>query len=230
MDAIEFFVLQHERLHRQVTRDFLRGLSEAQVRLRPNGLNSIAWLVWHMARCEDALSLLLAGRPQVLDEERWLPRLNLSLRDVGTGMGDEEVSDLSARLDVAALRDYYTAVGQRTVEVVRSLRPEALDARPDLDRLRTDGVFRDQALGAILEQAAGQTKGWWLGLLGIAHSQSHRGQATVIRRMYRSRNCQSGSDSPLLQASLPQRFRFITQRFQNLELVIAVFLQVGFAF
>ncbi len=133
-----------------------------------------------MARCEDALSLLLAGRPQLLDEERWLPRLHLSLRDVGTGMGDEEVSDLSAHLDVAALRDYYTAVGHRTAEVVRSLRPEALDERPDLDRLRTDGVFRDSALGAILEQA-GPTKGWWLGLLGIAHSQSHRGQATVIR-------------------------------------------------
>jgi hypothetical protein len=182
MDAIDFFVLQHERLHRQVERDFLRGLSDAQMRLRLDGLNSIAWLVWHMARCEDALSLLLAGRPQVLDAERWLPRLNLSIRDVGTGMGDDEVSDLSARLDLAALRDYYTAVGQRTVAVVRSLRPEALDERPDLDRLRTDGVFRDQALGAILEQE-GQTKGWWLGLLGIAHSQSHRGQATVIRRL-----------------------------------------------
>jgi hypothetical protein len=180
MDAIDFFVLQYERLHRQVEREFLRGLSNEQMRLRPHGLNSIAWLVWHMARYEDALSLLLAGRPQVLDEEAWLPRLQVSMRDTGTGMGDDEVSDLSARLDLVALRDYYTAVGQRTVEVVRSLRPEALDERPDLDRLRTAGVFRDQALGAVLEHA-GQPKGWWLGLFGIAHSQSHRGQAIVIR-------------------------------------------------
>jgi hypothetical protein len=29
MDAIEFFVLHHERLHMQVARDFLHGLSEA---------------------------------------------------------------------------------------------------------------------------------------------------------------------------------------------------------
>jgi hypothetical protein len=122
----------------------------------------------------------LAGRPQVLDEERWLPRLNLSMRDVETGMADDEVSELSARLDLTALRDYYTSVGRRTVEVVRSLRPEALDERPDLDRLRTDGVFRDSALAVILEQA-GPTKGWWLGLLGIAHSHSHRGQTTMIR-------------------------------------------------
>src|SRR5262245_32715563 len=135
-----------------------------------------------MARYEDSLSLLLAGRPQVLDEEAWLPRLRVSLRDTGTGMSADEVSDLSACLDLVALRDYYTAVGQRTVEVVRSLRSEALDERPDLDRLRTAGVFRDQVWGAIVEQA-GQPKGWWLGLFGIAHSQADRGQALVIRRL-----------------------------------------------
>jgi hypothetical protein len=127
-------------------------------------------------------NLLLAGRPQVLDEEDWLPRLNLSIRDVGTGMGDDEVSDLSARLDLAALRDYYAAVGRRTVEVVRSLHPEALDELPDLQRLRAEGVFRDNALWAIVERE-GQTKGWWLGHLGIAHNQMHRGQGVTIRRL-----------------------------------------------
>jgi hypothetical protein len=71
MDAIDFFVLHYGRLHRQVERDFLHGLGDAQMRLRPHGLNSIAWLVWHMARCEDALSIVLVGRPQVLDEEDW---------------------------------------------------------------------------------------------------------------------------------------------------------------
>jgi Protein of unknown function (DUF664) len=55
--------LQHERLHRQVEHNFLQRLSDAQLRLRPHGLNSIAWLVWHMARCEDTLSLVLVGRP-----------------------------------------------------------------------------------------------------------------------------------------------------------------------
>jgi uncharacterized damage-inducible protein DinB len=186
MDAIDFFVLHHGRLHMQVERDFLRGLSDEQIRFRPDGLNSIAWLVWHMARCEDALNLLLVGRPQVLDEEHWLPRLHLSIRDVGTEMADDEVSDLSARINLTALRDYYAAVGRRTVEVVQSLRPEALDELPDLQRLRAEGVFRDKALWAIVERE-GQTKGWWLGQLGIAHSQSHRGQATVIRLLQGAR-------------------------------------------
>ena len=32
MDAIEFFVLHHERLHMQVARDFLQDLSDEQMR------------------------------------------------------------------------------------------------------------------------------------------------------------------------------------------------------
>jgi hypothetical protein len=103
----------------------------------------------------------------------------MSIRDIGTGMADDEVSDLSARLDLAALRDYYTAVGRRTVEVVRPLRPEALDEIPDLHRLRAEGVVRENALW-VIEQREGQSKGQWLGQLGMTHSQGHRGQATMI--------------------------------------------------
>ena len=179
MNAIDFFVLQYERLHRQVEHNFLDRLSEAQMRCRPHGLNSVTWLVWHMARCEDVLSLVLAERPQVLDEEAWPARLRLSVRDIGTGMGEDEVSDLSARLDLAALRDYYTAVGRRTVEVVRSLPPEALDEPLDVPRLRAEGVVRENAV-ALLELAKDQSKGQWLAKIGMSHSQGHRGQATTI--------------------------------------------------
>lgn len=42
MDAIDFFVLHHGRLHLQVERDFLQGLSDEKMRFRPDGLNSIA--------------------------------------------------------------------------------------------------------------------------------------------------------------------------------------------
>jgi hypothetical protein len=187
MDAREFFLLHYQRVHAQVERDFLQCLSNEQMRLRPHGLNSIAWLVWHMARCEDALNVLIAGRPQVLDQEHWPTRLNLSLRDVGTGMADDEVSDLSARLDLAALRGYYIAVGRRTVEVVTSLRPQELDELPVLHRLRSEGVFRENAMWAISERE-GQTKGWWLGHLGIGHNQLHRGQAVIVRRFQGIRN------------------------------------------
>jgi DinB superfamily len=187
MDAREFFLVHHEHVHSQVARELLQGLSDEQMRLRPNGLNSVAWLVWHMARCEDAINVLVASRPQVLDQNDWLTRLNVSLRDVGTGMTDDEVSDLSARLDLGVLRHYYHAVGRRTVEVVKSLQSEHLNESPDLHQLRAEGVFRESAMWAISERE-GQTKGWWLGHLGIGHNQMHRGQALTLRGLQGIRN------------------------------------------
>jgi len=180
MDAREFFLLHHARVHAQVEKDFLQDLSGAQMRLRPSGLNSIAWVVWHMARCEDVINVLIAGRPQILDHEHWLTRLNLSPRDVGTGMADNEVSEWSARVNLEALRGYYNAVGRSIVEVVTALQSQDLDEMPDLHRLHTEGVFREEALWAISERE-GQTKGWWLGHLGIGHNQMHRGEALTIR-------------------------------------------------
>lgn len=44
----------------------LHGLPDDQLRLRPQGWNSIAYLLWHMARCEDvAANVVVAQRPQV---------------------------------------------------------------------------------------------------------------------------------------------------------------------
>ena len=62
MDVIRFFDAAHSALHAGDVYDgrtpnidrWLGGLSEDQLRVRPAGLNSIIWLLWHMARTEDA--------------------------------------------------------------------------------------------------------------------------------------------------------------------------------
>ncbi|HEU4346039.1 MAG TPA: DinB family protein [Candidatus Binatia bacterium] len=189
MDTRSFFLLHHARVHAQVEKEFLQGLSEEQMRCRPGGLNSIAWIVWHMARCEDVLNVLIADHPQVLDHEHWFDQLQVANRDVGTGMADADVSALSASVDLTALHGYYNAVGQSTVAVVTSLQPQELDAIPDLHRLHPDveGVFQENAMWAISERA-GLSKGWWLGHLGIAHNQMHRGEALTIRGLQGIRN------------------------------------------
>ena len=80
-----------------------------------------------MSRCEDiAFNRLIADHPQVLDDA-WARRLNVSVRDIATGMADDDVVDLSTRIDLEGLLAYRTAVSQRTLEVVRTLRPEDLD-------------------------------------------------------------------------------------------------------
>ena len=72
MHLERFFAAQHAACHasdvyegRTPSSDrVLGGLSEAQLRMRPGpGLNSLVWLLWHMARTEDvAVNLVVAAR------------------------------------------------------------------------------------------------------------------------------------------------------------------------
>ena len=86
MDVVRFFDASHSALHagdvydgRTPTVDrWLGGLTEAQLRVRPPGLNSIIWLLWHMARTEDAAvrgeqACTAAGRN--LSREEWSEHL-----------------------------------------------------------------------------------------------------------------------------------------------------------
>src|SRR5207247_1525772 len=113
MDAVGFFLTRYAEVHKGLVDGLFGSLSEAQLRARPHpGVNTVAWLLWHSARIEDvALNRFLSDRQQVLGD--WLERLEVPRRDVGTGMSDAEVDELSTRLDLEALRGYLAAVPAR---------------------------------------------------------------------------------------------------------------------
>jgi len=119
-----------------------------------------------------------------------MARLNVPLRHCGTAMTDEEVSDLSTHIDVAALRAYWTAVGRGTSEVVRTLRPEALDEviEPAYVHqvLFDEGVAGPNA-GFIEPLYQGHNKAWFLAHLGLTHNFEHMAEALVIRGLLGSR-------------------------------------------
>jgi len=163
-------------------------LEEPQLRLRPHGLNSIAWLLWHIARTEDvAANVVLASKPQVLDLEGWAGRLGVSRRDIGTGMSPEEVADLSAEVHISALRDYRLEVGRRTRTRVQVMGPD--DWHRPVEEARIRQAFSE---GAFLP-----THSWpyafWGGhsvadLLAwpcLGHSLMHLGQAMWVRKLVR---------------------------------------------
>src|SRR5436305_13797476 len=115
MDARDLFLDQHAGVQSAAVggnkmsaaeRTF-GGLSDAQMRARPReDLNSLAWLMWHIARAEDIMvNVFIAGRPQVFDDT-WAKRLGVSRRDFGIGMTSAEVSELTHALDPAALRGH----------------------------------------------------------------------------------------------------------------------------
>src|SRR5437868_11897107 len=105
MDFRDVLLAQHARAHTAAVGgadlssqdNMLRGVTEEQMRVRPQpGFNSLAWLLWHMTRTEDiAANVIIAERPQVFDEGDWAARLNVSRRDLGSGMTDSEVDEFN---------------------------------------------------------------------------------------------------------------------------------------
>lgn len=193
--ARELFLEQHAMLHSarmgagapwSFDDEVLDDLPEDGFRrLLPGGEHSIAWLIWHMARCEDiTMNLLVAGNPQVLHHGGWLPRLSIAARDTGNAMSLEEVAEFSAAIEIEALRAYRLAVGCRTQEIVKGLRLEDLKLKVKPERMQR--LWDEEA---VLEPARGIADYWArrtvAGLLlmpATRHNLVHLNEAQEIKR------------------------------------------------
>jgi uncharacterized damage-inducible protein DinB len=108
--------------------DTVEGLSEEQLAFRPDaGANSIAWLVWHLARVQDNHVAEAAGEPEIWLEDGWADRFGLSLDPADTGYGHSVEDVAKVRASAELLTGYADAVGERTSRYVASLDDEALD-------------------------------------------------------------------------------------------------------
>ena len=167
----------------------LADLTDEQMRRPPcPGVNTLTWLVWHIARVEDiGINRFVTDGEQVFDGGDWSRRLGVTRRDLGTGMTPDEVLDLSARIDVPALHAYWDAVEARTLAVVQALRPEDLDTT--LDATNVHQVFARDELDMpdalwVRDYMEEQPRGFFLMHLGLTHIFVHRGEALAIRGLY----------------------------------------------
>jgi len=189
MDAAEFLLLRLDPLHGMLTDRLLADASDAQLRARPQGQNSLAWLLWHVARAEDiGVNAFAYDRPQVFDEGDWDARIAAGRRDLGTSMTSDEVTDLSGRVDVDALRAYWRAVGDRSLDTVRREGARGWDEPVDPARMRRiireSGDYGPRVDTQRVETFyAGMTRGWAFAHLALSHSFGHFGEATVVRGM-----------------------------------------------
>lgn len=106
----------------------LDGLSEGDLTQRPAPeANTIAWLVWHLARVQDSHVAEAAGSEQVWTEQGYADRFGLSLDTADTGFGHtpDQVAQVSAPADL--LQDYLRAAHARSVEWVGTLQADDLD-------------------------------------------------------------------------------------------------------
>jgi len=192
VDAIDLFLTRYGDLHQGLVEGLLTSLPEAQLRERPHpGVNTNAWLLWHSARIEDlAVNRFLADSPQVLDE--WRDRLGVARVDVGTGMTDAEVDELSARIDLPALRGYWDAVTARTLGLTGLLRSSELEALVPGARVKSV-VHAERAVAPGVEWltefwAGGRTRAWILAQTALLHPYGHYYEARVTAGLWGSRS------------------------------------------
>lgn len=163
----------------------LAGLSDEQMRLRPGPTqNSCAWVMWHMTRAEDlAINTMIAGSDQVLDAGGWFTLLRVSDRSIGTGMSPDEVTDFSSRVDIGALREYRTAVGLRTKEVIagEDLPSWEESVPPDhLLRAVREGAFTAPTQAFMEAFWSNRPRKWFL-WQPTGHSFYHLGEIACVR-------------------------------------------------
>jgi hypothetical protein len=192
VDAVGFFLTRYGEVHKGLVDGLFDSLSEERLRARPHpGVNTVAWLLWHSARIEDvALNRFLTDRPQVLEE--WIEGLAVPHRDVGTGMNDAEVDELSARIELHALRGYWDAVTARTLTVVETFRGSDLDAPVPGERVRSvvlsEGVVAPGAEWLTEFWAGGRSRAWVLAQTALLHPYGHYFEARVAAGLWGARS------------------------------------------
>jgi hypothetical protein len=193
MDARDLFLDQHAAMHSaavggnkmSASERAFAGLSDEQMRLRPReDLNSLAWLMWHIARAEDiVINTVLGSRTQLFDDESWTRRLAVSRRDFGIGMTSTEVTELTRQIDLGALREYRDGVGRRTRDVIAGFKPQDWEGAVTADavqRAASQGAF-----GARTEQIVkgfpGRPRSAMLSGIALFHPAGHIGEAATVR-------------------------------------------------
>jgi uncharacterized damage-inducible protein DinB len=148
---------------REAVHGAVDGLDPDQLADRIDGTtNSIAWLVWHLARIQDDHVAGAFDRPQ-LWPDGWFDRFALPFHPADTGYGHGSAQVAAVRVDDAdLLTGYYDAVHARTVSLVEPL------ADDDLARVVDSSWDPPVTLGVRLVSV-------------IADDLQHAGQAALVR-------------------------------------------------
>ncbi|WOQ15671.1 mycothiol transferase [Raineyella sp. W15-4] len=163
MDCNDLLIDGIER-SREACHAVLRGLTAEQANRRPGGNhNSITWLVWHIAREQDAQIAPLGGTPQVWTGQGWFQRFGLDLpaRSMGYGHDSAAVSKVVVA-DTTLLTGYLDAAVAATTAHLASLSDDRLDEI--VDERWDPPVTRGVRLVSIIDDAA-----------------QHAGQAAYVR-------------------------------------------------
>jgi hypothetical protein len=113
---------------RETVEATLDGVDDGVLARRPAGTgNSIAWLIWHLGRVEDAQVAAAAGLDQVWTSQGFVGRFKLPLRERDTGYGHSSAQVDSVKAPAALLLEYYDAVHRQTSDFLQTLGDDDFD-------------------------------------------------------------------------------------------------------
>ncbi|GLX50801.1 hypothetical protein Shyhy01_37510 [Streptomyces hygroscopicus subsp. hygroscopicus] len=132
MHAKDILIDGYGRIREEV-HDTLDGLGPDALHHRPApGANTIAWLVWHLARVQDDHIADAFGLDQVWLSDGWEKRFGLDLPRQDTGYGHSPAKVAKVRVESAdLLAGYYDAVHEQTLGALRSLAAKDLETVVD---------------------------------------------------------------------------------------------------
>ncbi|RAN78738.1 hypothetical protein B5P43_16180 [Bacillus sp. SRB_336] len=107
----------------------LDGIDVARINWRPGGTgNSVAWLVWHLSRSQDAQIADVAGVASVWQSGGYAERFGFALGPGDTGYGHSAAQVDKVRVEsTGLLRGYHEAVLRQSLDYVRGLSDADLD-------------------------------------------------------------------------------------------------------
>ncbi len=147
---------------RETVHEAVQGLTEGKLAARlDDDANSIAWLLWHLARVQDDHIADAFGAPQVWTEYGKRFELPLDAYDTGYGHSSRQVAQVTVPSG-GLLTGYHDAVHEQTVRLVSGV----TDA--DLDRVVDEAWDPPVTLGVRLVSV-------------INDGLQHAGQAVFIR-------------------------------------------------
>lgn len=99
---------------------------------------TIAWVIWHIARIEDLTMSFLVARENQIFNSGWQNKMNVPITDTGNALSDDEIMNLSQNINITQLLKYRNAVGRNTRRIVENLSSNDLKKKvssEDLDKI-----------------------------------------------------------------------------------------------
>lgn len=112
-----------------LARDAVEGLTPAQLTEAPRpGANTIAWLIWHLARVQDHHVAELLDAAQLWVTGDWAGHFGLEADPANTGYGHTASEVATVRPDAGqVLLAYLDAVSERSRALLEDVTPADLD-------------------------------------------------------------------------------------------------------